>query len=344
MTRPPDPPRDPAQDQDNLVQLPLTDEPSPEPGARLAQEPAALSAWLQHAEDPALTERLAELAQELAEGPRPLARPQRRWLPIAAAALLLLGAATIHLWPQREPSAPAEPLAQTPAPAPIVPAPSPPPEPAIATPEPAPSPRPKPRQQRFESNDPDRIIALVEGVGVQLDGELELRGSDRAPRLRLRGSAVIDVVPGSVESLVVDSDAAVVRVLGTRFSVREQAQQTSVAVERGKVAVRCATGEQATILPGDQHACPNANGLLIQAELARRQGQPAAEVLALVEAGMGFEGFALRERLELMRMELLLELQRLDQAREAIQAYLARERVAYRDEAERLAERLTPAP
>ncbi len=352
MTRPPDPPRDHELDQGTLIELPVADERCPVPGARLAQEPAELGAWLEHADDPALADRLAELAQELAEGPRPAARPHRRWIPwtAAAAALLLIGATAAGLWPRAEPEAPAEPVTQLPAPAPPPvahrPTQTPEPAPTVASLEPAPTPTapPTPRSiaRSFQSSDPTQPFTVVPGVEVQLDGQLDLHGTARAPRLHLRGAAVIDVVPGSVESLELSSLAAWVQVLGTRFAVEEGAEETTVRVERGEVAVRCEAGQEGTLGQGQDIRCPNANGLLIQAKLARMKGEAPDDVLPLVEAGLQFPDFALRERLEVMRMELLLELDREAEAREAIQSYLQRQQIQHRDEVQQLAERLSP--
>jgi len=343
---------------DNLVELPVVDGPMGPPGERLAQEPPCIGAWLEHADDPGLAERLAELAHELAEGPQPAAAPKRRRWPlfvaVAAAAGLLLTLAASAVWLRPAPRPAPPPIVQpilpltvpTPAQpnieAPVLAQPAP-------TPPPAVTPRPRKAPARLQprtlvSNDPSQPLQLVDGVEVLLDGQLELSGSPRAPRVHLTGSAVVDVVPGSVDSFELTSAAARVLVLGTRFAVEEGSENTIVSVERGRVQARCQDGRQDTLEAGESLACDNANSLHMQALRLRIQGAPAEEVLAIVDAGLSFPDFALRQRLEVTRMELLLELERYDLARQDIQAYLLRDNAQHRADVERLAERLPTAP
>ncbi len=373
MTRrtnaPPDA-REPSQgseelERDNLVELPITGEPPSAPGERLAREPQAIAAWLDHASDPALADRLAELAQELAEGPQPATAPRRRrrWpivIAIAAAAAVLLSVSAAALWlrpaPQPEPPVLVQPVVPHTLPMPtiepsLLAQPELPPTPSSAGVEPTPAVQPQaPRRpaqlepRTLVSTDPSTPLPLLEGVEVLLDGQLAMSGTANAPRLSLRGSAIIDVVPGSVDSLELTSVAARVQVLGTRFAVEEGEDHTTVSVERGRVAAHCQAGQTATLEAGEELNCPNANSLLIQAKLLRIQGAPADEVLPIVQAGLSFPDFQLRERLEVMAMELLLELDRGEEASVAIQNYLARPSTQHRDEVERLAERLAPSP
>ena len=323
MTRPPTTPSDlPGQrdTQDNLVELPVTCPPRPAQGARLAEEPSAIAAWVEHAQDDqALADRLAELARELAEGPPaqqavPRSRP---WIAVglvAAAALItmaVLGSYALRA-PSPQPTVQPQPIA-VPT---VVPLPAPLPEPppiAVVELQPQPSPPPPtppaPKAARvFESSDPSKPIQLMAGVEVLLNGSLELTGSSRAPRLSLVGSAVIDVVPGSVDSLQVDSNAALVKVLGTRFAVTEGGQDTTVSVERGRVAVSCRAGQQATLAANEQQVCLNANGLFLEAKRLQGQGAPAQDVLPVVQAALGFPDFALHDRLEAMQAKLLSQL------------------------------------
>lgn len=320
MTRPPDPSpmsgraEQPQPDPGNLVELPVGAEPRSTPGARLADEPVEIAAWLDHVQgDRALDDRLGELARELAEGPptRRAASHRRRWIVgglVAAAALLTIGlvAYALHT-PSSEPIAHALPV--------VVPDPQPSPDPlpiAVAEPEPhSPTPgpvapaRPAPPAPRLlDSSDPTTPLRVMAGVEVLLDGSLRIAGSQRAPRLSLVGSATIDVVPGSVDSLQVDSDAAMVQVLGTRFTVTEAATATTISVERGRVAVVCRAGQQASLTATQQVECTNANGLYLQAKRLHRQGAPPHELLPVVEAALNFPDFALHNQLVLMRTEL----------------------------------------
>jgi hypothetical protein len=314
MTRPPEH-RPPPEPQDNLVELPLVDDRAPTPGARLASEPAPIAAWLEHATPDDLDDRLAELARELAEGPRQAATPSRRWLPWAiasAAALILMGLGAHALLTPPEPQVALPLPSHQPlpvAPEPLIPSPAPLPL-DVASVEPAPKPEttPKPppalEPRSLESSDPTTPLQVVAGVEALLKGDIHLTGTPRAPQLRLRGSAVIDVAPGSVDSLHVRSDAAQVSVLGTRFSVDEGATATVIGVERGKVAVHCRAGQQAQLVAGDQLECPNANGLYLQAKLLQQQGAPVEELLPVVQAGLNFPDSALHGQLEAMRQEI----------------------------------------
>lgn len=314
MSRPPIS-RPPPEPQDNLVELPQADERAPEPGQRLADEPAPVAAWLEHAATDDLHDRLAELAAELAEGPRQApATPRRRWIPWVAAAAAL---ALIALGARALLTASPDPIAELPQPEPqpelFVPQLSVPADelepPVLVEVEPAPAPAPPPRLQprSLESSDPSEPLQIVAGVEVLLSGNILLTGTPRAPRLSLQGSAVIDVVPGSIDSLELTSAAAQVSVLGTRFAVEEAATATTVRVERGKVAVQCRSGEQGQLSAGQQLECPNANGLYLQAKLLQQQDAPAAELLPVVRAAMAFPDFALHSQLEAMQHELELE-------------------------------------
>ena len=184
-------------------------------------------------------------------------------------------------------------------------------------PPPAPAPLPsvpaEPAPRRFASSDIGVPLRLAKGVEVLLDGELVVTGPSRSPRVHLVGTAVFDVVPGSVDSFLVDSDAAQVQVLGTRFEVQEGIESTRISVERGRVEAICQTGERATLGTNDALVCHNAAGLMHKAMQARLNGESTERVLEYVEDGLKFPESNLRERLELMRDEALDELGRLEQ-------------------------------
>jgi transmembrane sensor len=78
------------------------------------------------------------------------------------------------------------------------------------------------------------------------------RTSDDASRFRLEGEAVFDVTPRSNAPFAVEANGAVVRVLGTRFTVQTWTPRPTVFLEEGRVALQnIATGETAALRPGE---------------------------------------------------------------------------------------------
>ncbi len=329
--------------------------PEPDDTAELPERcedvPEEILAWLDHAQDEdRLPERLQALARELSDRERerlpqaspPSRVPMRVLLVAAAAAALTLLAAERLSSPTPPPS-----VSQQPTPASFEPAPSVIPERTALEPEPvlavAPTPIPLPVRS-IESSDPATVHRLLPDLAVQLDGQLELAGSSSQPALALEGSATFDVTPGVYDQVLVESSAARVRVLGTRFSLEEQPQGTVASVERGRVALHCTTGEQRDLTAGQSHTCPtpSAAGLLLHARALQQQGAPLADVLAAAEQGLGYPARmpALHDALEFIRIQCLVELDRDAEAAEAIRAYLASQSPMHRAEVERLADRL----
>lgn len=104
-------------------------------------------------------------------------------------------------------------------------------------------------------------IVLADGSRVMLDGDsaldVHLDGSMRNVRL-LRGRAWFDVTHDSTRAFEVTTSSARVRVLGTAFAVDQHRDDTTVAVERGRVAVngRDAPGGQIELTPGQAVVMP----------------------------------------------------------------------------------------
>ncbi|MFH1468247.1 MAG: FecR family protein [Pseudomonadota bacterium] len=332
---------------------------------RMARLPSAneipdeVQAWIEHAAaDELLQERLEELACSLADSEAPYrrrqgARPtgQRRAFLLAAAAILLGVLAWRENHPRPvllvEPGAPAQVAEVAPAEAPpsvVVMD-----EPTPALPEPSPAPqRPRRLARSFDGAGDGRLLAVVSGVDVLLDGHLELSGTASSPHLTLQGSATFDVTPGSVKDLIVESTGANVRVLGTRFTVAEGATGTSVSVERGKVAVQCIVGDPLQLIAGEQHACPkpNASGMLVYIRQLKNAGASQEQVLAAAERGLAYRVSqpALRSSLQLERIEALSALGREAEAREEVQACLESCEAVYLEKAQELARRLGLQP
>jgi ferric-dicitrate binding protein FerR (iron transport regulator) len=324
------------------------------------ETPVEVQAWIAHATgDSALSSRLEDLASRLAGQPvprdqRPAAPPagQRRALLLAAAAFLLGVLAwrdhPPHPMPQAEPALPAPIAAPTPAPAAPV-------EIALeqaappAPPEPAPAPRRPARLARsFDGVGDGRPLTVLSGVDVVLDGHLELTGTPSSPRIALRGRATIDVTPGAVEDLVVASEGAQVHVLGTRFTVAEEAAGTSVSVERGKVSVTCVVGTPLQLLANQRHVCPkpSAAGMLVYIRQLEQAGGSQEEVLAAAERGLGYPVSqpVLRSSLQIERIEALAVLGREAETREAMRTCLESCEAVYQEKVQELARRLGLQP
>ncbi|MEC4748518.1 FecR family protein [Methylomicrobium sp. Wu6] len=107
-----------------------------------------------------------------------------------------------------------------------------------------------------------RRIMLADGSAVTLNTDTALvsdfDGERRGIRI-LHGEAYFEVKPDSARPFIVTAEAATVRVVGTRFTVRAGGD-TLVAVESGIVA--CAAGTGATLrLTADQQAAISAHGV-----------------------------------------------------------------------------------
>lgn len=146
-------------------------------------------------------------------GPMPAARPSRIARPLAAA--LLVATAALLIW--QDPAWRAE---------------------EVATPA-----------------DRRTTVELADGSRVELDTGTRLTVSRhlRSRRVALHaGRALFDVQPSTWRPFTVDAGATQVRVLGTAFDVRRQADEVTVTVLRGRVAVIGTDGLAASLAADDQ--------------------------------------------------------------------------------------------
>ena len=95
-------------------------------------------------------------------------------------------------------------------------------------------------------------ITLDDGSLVTLRPNSSLFVIDEdAHRYRLEGEALFDVTYDPSREFMVETDHAIVAVLGTRFDVSTWANETQVFLERGKVRVDHASSSESTVLePG----------------------------------------------------------------------------------------------
>ena len=96
-------------------------------------------------------------------------------------------------------------------------------------------------------------IALVDGSQLQLNTDtavqVELGHGERRVRL-LRGEAWFDVSADTARPFVIRSGDGWVKVVGTRFSVARQGDQTRVRVAQGKVQVSADSTHSVLLEPG----------------------------------------------------------------------------------------------
>ncbi len=94
------------------------------------------------------------------------------------------------------------------------------------------------------------------GLALSFQGRGTLAGRRAAPRLAWETGALdVDLDPDADSDLVIQTREALIRVVGTRFTVTRDGPRTEVEVLRGQVQVRCAAGGGADLLAGQQHRC-----------------------------------------------------------------------------------------
>jgi transmembrane sensor len=125
------------------------------------------------------------------------------------------------------------------------------------------------------------------------------RTSEDAPRFRLEGEALFDVSARSAPPFTVEADGAVVRVLGTRFTVQTWTPRPTVFLAEGRVELQnVATGDTAALRPGEAGTIAEDGTVAVQPADARSyvdwldgqitfDSQPAATVAAELEQHYG---------------------------------------------------------
>ncbi|MEG0861618.1 MAG: FecR family protein [Pseudomonas sp.] len=138
-----------------------------------------------------------------------------------------------------------------------------------------------------------RTVALADGSQLQLNTDtavqVELGDGERRVRL-LRGEAWFDVSHDASRPFLIRSGEGWVKVVGTRFSVAQLANQTLVRVAQGRVQVSVDEGQSVLLDPGrgveySGLQLGSEHGFDVAAEFAWRQRQlvfrqqPLAEVV-----------------------------------------------------------------
>ena len=169
------------------------------------------------------------------------------------------------------------------------------------------------------------VVRPAPGVALRVDGTGEVGGTAQAPRIDWTGGALsVEVTPGQGIALTVVTREAVVRVIGTVFTVDRDALGTRVDVSRGKVEVTCSDGPVHALTAGRTATClpTTAPGLLARANRLKKDGAPARRILEAVEAALPMASGPFRAELLALQAETLLASGRERQARAAADAYL----------------------
>ncbi len=130
-------------------------------------------------------------------------------------------------------------------------------------------------------------VAVGEHVRLVATGTGTAGGTDRRPRLRWdRGRLDVDVDHGEGIDLRVETAEAVVRVVGTAFTVRRDILGTGVDVVHGVVEVTCAGALPRRVKTGDTATCwpTRPAGLLGRARALQAAKAPPVDVLSTLDA------------------------------------------------------------
>lgn len=190
---------------------------------------------------------------------------------------------------------------------------------------------------------------LTSAVRLGYQGAGTVSGTVRDPRIRWEaGTLDVAVAPGRGVALAVETDEAVVHVVGTAFTVTRDALGTAVAVTHGRVRVSCTGASTRELAAGERVEClpvrPAAWIGRAQALIAR--GRPTDEVLAAVDRGLGLAapGDPAAGELVALRIRVLMEARRYADALAAAEAYLESGATPRRPEVEELARALRGHP
>lgn len=163
-----------------------------------------------------------------------------------------------------------------------------------------------------------RTEAPTDHVSLTFQGEGALSGTAIHPTIQWRtGTLQVEVEPNQGVLLAVQTREALVRVIGTGFSVERSALGTSVRVSHGRVSVDCLDGTSVMLGAGEHQLClpTSAAGLLGRARALSEQGAAAADVRAAVERGLAAQpDAAVRSELEVVQMEAYAAEQRWKEA------------------------------
>ena len=192
----------------------------------------------------------------------------------------------------------------------------------------------------FDTTSADAPIEVAPGVSLTVAGTGTLAGTEQAPRLAWSAGTVdVSVEPGAGLDVRVETDEALVQVVGTVFQVERGPLGTRVGVTRGTVAVTCADGAAHTLTATLEATCvpTSAAGLLGRAQALRSGGSAAADVLASVDRGLSLSPSpAVHTELSALKVGILAQEGQSTAAIEAARIHLATPEAGRRAEVARV--------
>lgn len=169
-------------------------------------------------------------------------------------------------------------------------------------------------------------IPLARDVALEAAGRGHATGDERAPRLRWdEGTLGVEVTPNRGVDLEITTDEAIIRVIGTGFSVDRGALGTAVAVRHGRVSVDCIAGGSSILTQGQSVECAptRPSGLLARARAQAARGDAPDVVLAtLSQADRPDDPPALAGEIVALQVDVLRNAGRDDEALAAARRYL----------------------
>ncbi len=168
---------------------------------------------------------------------------------------------------------------------------------------------------------------LPDHVQVRFDGEGSIGGTSDAPRLTWEaGTLHVDVEPNRGVDLTVNTDEALVRVVGTAFDVHREHFATEVVVDHGRVSVTCVGEPERFVTDGQRVLClPEGLPTLLRrvASLSESQAAPETRLASLDRAASLAEpGSSVHGELLAHRVRALVDAGRSDDALEFAEAYV----------------------
>jgi len=165
-------------------------------------------------------------------------------------------------------------------------------------------------------------------VALVFQGHGHVEGKPEMPRIAWeRGLLEVEVEPGRGIDLWVTTREARIRVVGTGFSVDRDENGTHVAVAHGVVEVRCVAGTTVLLTEGQTQVCDpvSAAALLGKARVMQSQGASTEDILFVAEAARATAtpGTAVAAEVDVLHFELLVSLDRIDEALQVADAYVA---------------------
>lgn len=146
-----------------------------------------------------------------------------------------------------------------------------------------------PLEESLVSEESWSVREPTQNVALSFRGTGSIEGTQDEPLVKWStGTLHIDVTPNQGVQLAVETREAVVRVIGTSFSVDRDALGTRVEVRHGVVSVTCTTEGPVLLQIGEEALClpRSPAGLLARARRLQEIGGTPDQVLASIELGL----------------------------------------------------------